>query len=108
LACSREGFACNPSLHRTHTCKDIVELLKRLDAKALITEVGWGADREATDFAATLAEVDSLRKVYTPENLPQPGDEPTTAATDNPDLVSYLAFTSGTTGTPKCMRTHTC
>jgi acyl-CoA synthetase len=107
LACSREGFACNPSLHRTHTCKDIVELLKRLDAKALITEVGWGADREATDFAATLAEVDSLRKVYTPENLPQPGDEPTTAATDNPDLVSYLAFTSGTTGTPKCVM-HSC
>jgi acyl-CoA synthetase len=107
LACSREGFACNPSLHRTHTCKDIVELLKRLDAKALITEVGWGADREATDFAATLAEVDSLRKVYTPENLPQPGEEPTTAATHNPDLVSYLAFTSGTTGTPKCVM-HSC
>jgi acyl-CoA synthetase len=107
LACSREGFACNPSLHRTHTCKDIVELLRRLDAKALITEPGWGADGEATDFAATLAEVDSLRKVYTPENLPQPGEEPTTAATHNPDLVSYLAFTSGTTGTPKCVM-HSC
>ena len=107
LACSREGFACNPSLHRTHTCKDIVELLRRLDAKALITEAGWGADGEATDFAATLAEVDSLRKVYTPENLPHPGEKPPTAATDNPDLVSYLAFTSGTTGTPKCVM-HSC
>lgn len=107
LACAREGFACNPSLHRTHTCEDIVALLKRLDAKALITEPGWGADRDATDFAAALARVGSLRKVYTLENFPQPGEGPSTPATDNPDLVSYLAFTSGTTGTPKCVM-HSC
>jgi acyl-CoA synthetase len=107
LACSREGFACNPSLHRTHTCKDIVALLKRLDAMALMTEPGWGADRTAIDFDSALADVESLRRVYSPEEYPQPGEEPATPATDNPDLVSYLAFTSGTTGTPKCVM-HSC
>lgn len=107
LACSREGFACNPSLHRTHTCKDVVELLGRLEAKALITEPGWGADAEAIDLATAFAEVASLHKVYTPQTFAEPGAKPTTAVTDNPDLVSYLAFTSGTTGTPKCVM-HSC
>ena len=27
IACSREGIACNPSLHRTQTCSEVVELL---------------------------------------------------------------------------------
>src|SRR5262245_46440559 len=45
LACSRQGFACNPSLHRTYTCAEIVQLLDRLHTRALITEPGWGADR---------------------------------------------------------------
>ncbi len=107
LACSREGFACNPSLHRTHTCEDIIDLLERLDAKVLVTEPGWGADRDAIDFNSALARVDRLCKVYSPESFPQPGAQPATAATENPDLVSYLAFTSGTTGTPKCVM-HSC
>jgi acyl-CoA synthetase len=84
-----------------------VALLKRLDAMALITEPGWGADRTAIDFDSALADVESLRRVYSPEEYPQPGEEPATPATDNPDLVSYLAFTSGTTGTPKCVM-HSC
>ncbi len=107
LACSREGFACNPSLHRTYTCNDIVNLLERLEAAALVTEPSWGADRGSVDFEAAVTGVGSLRKVYTPENFPQPGQAPTTAPTDNPDIVSYLAFTSGTTGTPKCVM-HSC
>ena len=107
LACSREGFACNPSLHRTYTGGEIVALLKRLEAAALITEPGWGADRGAIDFNAALDKVTSLRKVYSPRDFPQPGPVPRTAPVDNPDLVSYLAFTSGTTGNPKCVM-HSC
>ena len=107
LACSREGYACNPSLHRTYTCREVVNLLQRLDAAALVTEPGWGADRGATDLDAALTEVGALRKVYTPQDFPQPGATPATPAVENADLVSYLAFTSGTTGVPKCVM-HSC
>jgi acyl-CoA synthetase len=79
LACSREGFACNPSLHRTYTCAEVVQLLDNLQAKAFLTEHGWGSDRAGVDFSEMLGSV------------------------EDPDKVSYLAFTSGTTGTPKCV-----
>ena len=38
LGCSREGVACNPSLHKSHTCAEVIELLTELQAKALVTE----------------------------------------------------------------------
>ena len=107
LACSREGFACNPSLHRSYTCKDVVSLLKRLEAAALVTEPGWGADRDAADLDAALTDVGSLRKVYSPDSFPAAGAQPASPPVANPDIVSYLAFTSGTTGTPKCVM-HSC
>jgi len=103
LACSREGFACNPSLHRTYTFKEIYGLLERLEAAALITEPGWGADRVAVDIDTAIAKLPLLRKVYTPQDFPQVGTAPSTLPVDNPNLVGYLAFTSGTTGTPKCV-----
>ncbi len=102
LACAREGFACNPSLHRTYTCAEIVQLLDRLQAKAFITEKGWGTDRGSVDFAAMLGKVASLRKVYDRDEFPAPGPA-ANAPVDDPDKVIYLAFTSGTTGTPKCV-----
>ncbi len=107
LACSREGYACNPSLHRTYTSGDVLGLLQRLEARALVTEPGWGADPGGANVEALLAGAGSLRKVYTPDDFPQPGVEPPTPAVTNPDLVSYLAFTSGTTGNPKCVM-HSC
>jgi len=103
LACSREGIACNPSLHRTYTCAEIVELLTQLQAKALITEDGWGADRESRDFNAMLRGLSFLKKVYTPETFSFHIDHPGREAFANPDAVTYLAFTSGTTGKPKCV-----
>jgi len=102
LACSREGFACNPSLHRTYTCAEIGQLLNRLSARALITEPGWGADRATADFDAVLAEVPTLKVVYTPDDFPEPAPNKTPPVPD-PDKVTYLAFTSGTTGNPKCV-----
>jgi len=103
LACSREGFACNPSLHRTYTCAEVVSLLSYLKTSIFVTEPGWGADRNQADLDASLAELPFLRKVYSPDTLPGPGKRPGTDPFNNSDAVAYLAFTSGTTGTPKCV-----
>jgi acyl-CoA synthetase len=103
LACSREGIACNPSLHRSYTCAEIVGLLAELSVKALVTEPSWGADRAHKDFEGMLGELPSLVKVYTPEAFPQYITQINPKAHDNPDSIAYLAFTSGTTGRPKCV-----
>jgi acyl-CoA synthetase len=102
LACSREGFACNPSLHRTYTCAEIAVLLARLSARALVTEPRWAADWQEANIDATLAKIQSLRVVYTPETFPRPAPNMLPPCLD-PDKVAYLAFTSGTTGSPKCV-----
>jgi acyl-CoA synthetase len=43
LACSRNGYVCNPSLHRNYTVGEIVELLARIRAAVLFAEPGYGA-----------------------------------------------------------------
>ncbi len=103
LACSREQVICNPSLHRSYTCSEIIGLLQQLQSVALVTEQDWGADRCDVDFTSMLGGLKSLKKVYTPENFPQHVTQLCTAATGNPDSIAYLAFTSGTTGRPKCV-----
>jgi acyl-CoA synthetase len=106
VACAREGLACNPSLHRTYTCAEIGQLLERLSARVLVTEPGWGADRARADLDAVLARIPSIAAVYTPESFPPPAPNAAPPSTD-PDRVAYLAFTSGTTGNPKCvMHSH--
>jgi acyl-CoA synthetase len=101
LACSREGYACNPSLHRAYTLSEVVQLIDYLKASALITEPGV-ADRERADGAAMLAQATSLKRVYMLPDFPTPGAA-TGEPISDPDKVSYLAFTSGTTGIPKCV-----
>jgi len=103
LACGREAFACNPSLHRTHTCAEVVELLSQLQTAVLMTEPGWGADADRKKLDSLLGDLPYLRKVYTPETFPAAGAAPATEPSTNPDAVEYLAFTSGTTGAPKCV-----
>jgi acyl-CoA synthetase len=104
LACAREGFACNPSLHRTYTSAEVGALLGRLSSRAILTEPGWGADGDSVDVETALAQVESLVAIYRPCDFPAPRDRPLQrAAWSDPDTVRYLAFTSGTTGAPKCV-----
>jgi len=115
LACSRQGYVCNPSLHQNYTVAEIAGLLERTRAAALFTQSGYGAggydaNGRTADIFSRTAELPSLRRVYSlgenggdgvapfpdaasPPNIPPPEM--------NPDSVVYLAFTSGTTGTPK-------
>ena len=112
LACSRNGYACNPSLHRTYTVDEISGLLDRLSTKAILVEEGWGADVYRHDPFEALGSLPAMRKVYRVPATRETGPEfPSTksadielpASNENPDKVCYLAFTSGTTGTPKCV-----
>jgi acyl-CoA synthetase len=111
LACSRNGFICCPSLHRDHTSGDILALLERMRAVAVVAEAGYGADAGKNDLFARLSEVASVRHVYRLERN-GPGRSIgiggaaaaralTAAAPQNPNRILYLAFTSGTTGVPK-------
>ena len=103
LACSRGGHTINPSLHSTNTCAEVGQLLRRLDTAVLITEDGWGADRGTGKLETEIAELPSLHTVYTPDNFPTTGSRSYTDPVIDPDSVAYLAFTSGTTGQPKCV-----
>ncbi len=55
LACSRQGYVCNPSLHRNYTVGEIVELVSRIHAAALFAEPGYES--------VTLTTVDNTRGI---------------------------------------------
>jgi len=116
LACSRNGYVCNPSLHQNYTVAEIVTLMQRLSATVLFAQSGYGADARTADIFASAMAVESLRHVY---RLDPRDDAPASAegahpfpaarssvpdapvVDDDPDKIVYLAFTSGTTGVPK-------
>lgn len=118
LACSRNGYVCNPSLHQNYTVAEIMTLLQRIDCKALFAQIGWGADAKQQDVFAQAQGLGHVKRLFALPALnagnvtlpvgtvamPQSdqvslADLP--AASTNPDQVVYLAFTSGTTGAPK-------
>jgi acyl-CoA synthetase (AMP-forming)/AMP-acid ligase II len=112
LACARNGYVCAPGLQRDHTVEQVLDLLGRMAASALILQPGYGADAERRDIGPGLATLESLRHVYRVPPLETLADgnslfdlDPARAVCDpppgDPDSVVYLPFTSGTTGEPK-------
>ena len=117
LACSRNRYVCCPSLHRSHTVAEVMELLERFHAAALISEQGYGADVDRYDVAIELTCLGNTPAHYvlqslTPENASdplftgylkkRPGTDPVAIeAAADPDTLVYLALTSGTTGASK-------
>jgi acyl-CoA synthetase len=118
LACSRNGYVCNPSLHQNYTVDEIVTLLSRIDCRALFVQPGWGADAASADIFARAQELGHMKRVYALPALRAPDVQMPSAShpmpmpasaqrlagplpSTHPDQVVYLAFTSGTTGAPK-------
>ena len=117
LACSRNGYVCNPSLHQNYTVDDVLQLLERIQCAALFAQPGYGANAANKDVFAAAAALVSMQRVYRldPPGTRATGNESATpfppvngagpaslpAPDDNPDKIVYLAFTSGTTGQPK-------
>ncbi len=117
LACARNGYVCNPSLHQNYTVADIVQLLERIQSTALFAQPGYGADASTHDVFETAKALPMLKRVYGLEPgdavrgrdrpgspFPAPAGEGSLGAPPpdaNPDKIVYLAFTSGTTGAPK-------
>ena len=64
LACSRNGYVCNPSLHQNYTVAETVELLTRLNAAAVFVQPGYGADASTSDIFAQIAGLPFVRKTY--------------------------------------------
>jgi len=115
LACSRNGYVCNPSMHQNYTTGEVLELLARIECAALVAQSGYGADSARRDIFTDAAALAGMRRVYRLEPRGQGAagaageafppqrlaGAPSLAPDLNPDKVTYLAFTSGTTGTPK-------
>ena len=117
LACSRNGYVCNPSLHQNYTVAEIAQLLERVQSAALFAQPGYGADAGKNDVFAQAAALSCVKRVYRVEPhgvapcetpgcapFPQPASDISREVPppdDNPDKIVYLAFTSGTTGQPK-------
>ncbi len=113
LACARNGYVCSPSLHQNYTVAEIVQLLERSRSVVLIMQPGYGADAGKTDIVAAARALPFMRAVYSVPGPSGPdarahaypaadaGLRPSLAADDDPDKIIYLAFTSGTTGSPK-------
>jgi len=114
LACSRNGYVCNPSLHQNYTVAEIVELLGRIRSAALFAQPGYGADAAGTEIFTAAAGLPALRRIYTlgegpsgaaafprPVKPDRDGAPPLPPVAENADKIVYLAFTSGTTGAPK-------
>lgn len=111
LACSRNGFVCAPSLHKDHSVPEVVELLRRMGAAALIAQRGYGGGghHDVSEAAMALGSVKAtvwlgpvvasgseagISSVLPDGRIDKP------ERTD-PNSIVYLAFTSGSTGRPK-------
>ena len=115
LACSRNGYVCNPSLHQNYTVNEITQLLDRIQTAVLFAQAGYGSDADRADVFAAAKALPAMKRVYRMlpagaqsaqdeyAQFPALGSKPGALPEPdlNPDKSVYLAFTSGTTGMPK-------
>jgi len=111
LACSRNGYVACPSLHQNYTANEILEFLKRSRAAALVLMPGYGANKDSAQFASEAFQLSDMRLVLSVEPVHEDlvKDFPVSSVSigttvdviHDPEAIVYLAFTSGTTGTPK-------
>jgi acyl-CoA synthetase len=114
IACSRNGYVFNTSLHHTYTVEEVVTLLERVTCRAFFGEFLHGADARRADIFSRVAALPFVRAVFclqpiqggNPSHekaLPYPSKHVPAgpAPPQDPDQIVYLAFTSGTTGSPK-------
>ena len=111
LACARNGYVCNPSLHQSYTVAEVAALLERIGAAALVAQADFGADADKADIFEQLSHLPSIRRTIRVKPTAEAGADareelqlrkgPLPAAQSDPDKIVLLAFTSGTTGEPK-------
>jgi acyl-CoA synthetase len=111
LACARNGYVCNPSLHQNYTAAEIVQLLERTRAAALVVQAGYGADAHKADIVEAARALPGMKALFGVRGaqgvdmrlaaFPSPGAACEVPPVSDPDKIVYLAFTSGTTGVPK-------
>jgi acyl-CoA synthetase len=114
LACARNGYVCNPSLHQNFTVAEIIGLLQGIQSRVLFAQQGYGADADCSDVFDRALQLPGMRAVFelpgercqtaAPRTRAYPSVAETidsVSASSDPDKVVYLAFTSGTTGLPK-------
>ncbi len=51
LACSRNGYVCNPSLHQNYTTAEVLQLMESIQTAALFAQPGYGGDPREGEVA---------------------------------------------------------
>jgi acyl-CoA synthetase len=114
IACSRNGYVFNTSLHHTYTVEEVVNLLERVTTRAFFGEFLHGADGSSADIFSRVGSLPFVKASFylQPRHggeqshekagpYPREQVQAAPAPPQDPDQIVYLAFTSGTTGAPK-------
>lgn len=103
LACSKIGAACNPTIHDNFTHEQVAKLVKSIRAKVLVSEITLMKSHKEYFERIISAKDSCLESIFLAEEFPEHIISVENNFHTNPDAIAYLAFTSGTTGDPKCV-----
>lgn len=103
LACSKVGAACNPTIHGNYSNERVARLITSIGAKVLISEIALMKPYKEYFEAIVSSHDNPLQEILLAEEFPEHIISVENNYQADPDAVAYLAFTSGTTGDPKCV-----